>query len=63
LSDSCSNSDESQASGNAVGDDGGSSGYNNQGNDNKDWALCDKNNHHFYMIPFQASSDSKPPLN
>lgn len=37
LSDRCSNSDESQASGNAgcdnSGNDGGSGGFNNKGND------------------------------
>jgi hypothetical protein len=55
LSDSCSNSDDGQVSGNVGGGD-----YDRD-DDNEDWAPWDKNNHDFYMIPFHASSGYKPP--
>jgi hypothetical protein len=61
LSDSCSNSDDGQASGNVSGHDGGNGGYNDEDNGNKNWAPWDKNNHDFYTTPFHASSSCKPP--
>jgi hypothetical protein len=62
LSDSCSNSDDGQASANVGGDDDGG-GDDDEDDDNGDWALWDKNYHDFYMIPFPASSGYKPPQN
>jgi hypothetical protein len=71
LSDTCSNSDDCQVSGNVGDDDGGndsgdgegcsSGGYNDEDIDNEDWVLWDENNNNFYTIPFRASSDYKPP--
>jgi hypothetical protein len=66
LSDSCSNSDyATNASGGDGGNDDGaccSDGYN-EGNNNEEWALWNKNNHEFCMIPFQVSSGYKPSQN
>jgi hypothetical protein len=62
LSDSCSNSADSQASANADSD-AGSRGYDDEDKNNEDWAFQDENDHNFYMIPFCASSTYKPPQN
>jgi hypothetical protein len=59
LSDSCSNSADSQASANVDGDGNGGSGGG--GYDDEDWAFQDENDHNFYMILFRASSGYKPP--
>jgi hypothetical protein len=65
LSDSCINSDDGQVSENIGGNDddggGGGCGYNNKDDNNEDWALWDKKNQDFYMIPFHASAGYKPP--
>jgi hypothetical protein len=61
LSDSCSNSDDDQASVNVGGDDGGGGG--NKDNDNEDLALWDENDHDFYMTTFCAAPGYKPPQN
>jgi hypothetical protein len=65
FSDSCCNSDDSQASANVGSDNGGNDdgggGYDNEDNNNDDWALWDENDHYFYMIPFCASFDYKLP--
>jgi hypothetical protein len=61
LSDSCGNSDDSQASANVGGDGGGGCSYNDENTDNEDGTFWDKNDHNFYMIPFHASSGYKPP--
>jgi hypothetical protein len=46
LSDRCSNSSDGQVSGNVDGEDGGndgaSGGYNDEDDDNEDWALWDE---------------------
>jgi hypothetical protein len=60
LSDSCSNSDDSQASayvGGGRGDSGGGGGGDGYDkDDNEDWAFWGENVHVFYMIPFCVSS-------
>jgi hypothetical protein len=63
LSDSCSNCNDGQVSENVGGKDGGNdggSGYNDESDDNEDWALWDENNHDLCMIPFRVSSGYKP---
>jgi hypothetical protein len=54
LSDSCSNSHDSQVGANVGGDDGGNDGgcgdYDDEDDDNEEWALWYENNHDFYMI-------------
>jgi hypothetical protein len=58
LSDSCS---DSQASANVGG--GGSCSYDDEDDNNKDWALWEENDHDFCMKPFCASSRYKPHQN
>jgi hypothetical protein len=45
--DSC-NSYDDQVSGNVGGDVCGNGGYNDEDDDNEDWALWDENNHELY---------------
>jgi hypothetical protein len=54
--DSCSNSDDGQVSGNVGGDVGvndSGSGYNDEDDDNEDWALREEDNNDFYVISRQ----------
>jgi hypothetical protein len=63
--------DDCEASTNVDGCDGGSDGasggcscgYNDEDDDNENWALWEENNHYFYMMPLCASYGYKPARN